>query len=167
MRIIIRQKYWTIGEKFQITDDDGKVIFYAERTFDRLMSNVVLFDVSGAPLGRMQAELKKFFTTWFDIVDANGQREFSIDEKLPFFAFRRAITADGSSQYKIKSGPVHMKAFVQNRDGSFDKTPVVKARKKLLSISDTYVIDIDEQRINPVHGAFIGIWYDLVSHKNH
>ena len=167
MRIIIRQKYWTIGEKFQITDDDGKVIFYAERKFNRLMSNVTLYDQKGATLGRMVAALKKFFATWYDVFGANGQREFSIDEKLPFFAFRRAITADGSSQYKIKCGPVHMKAFVQNRDGSFDKTPVVKARKKLLSISDTYVIDIDEQRINPVHGAFIGIWYDLVNHKNH
>lgn len=49
MQIIIKQKYWTIGDKFKITDENGKVVFFAERQFDRFMNNVVLFDASGAP----------------------------------------------------------------------------------------------------------------------
>lgn len=63
MQIIIKQKYWTIGDKFKITDEKGNIVFFAERQFDRFMNNVVLFDASGAPLGRMQAELKRVFTS--------------------------------------------------------------------------------------------------------
>lgn len=47
MQIIIKQKYWTIGDKFKITDEKGNVVFFAERQFDRFMNNVVLFDASG------------------------------------------------------------------------------------------------------------------------
>lgn len=167
MQIIIKQKYWTIGDKFKITDEKGNVVFFAERQFDRFMNNVVLFDASGAPLGRMQAELKKIFTSWFDVTDASGRMAFSINEKLPFFSFRKAKTVNGNLDCKIKCGPIHMKAFISDGQGGYDKTPVVKARKKIFSLTDTYIIDIDETRIFPSYGAFLGIWYDMMNHRGH
>ncbi len=167
MQIIIKQKYWTIGDKFKITDEKGNVVFYAERQFDRFMNNVVLFDASGAPLGRMQAELKKVFTSWFDVTDASGRKAFSISEKIPFFSFRKAKTVNGNLDCKIKCGPIHMKAFISDGQGGYDKTPVVKARKKIFSLTDTYVIDIDDTRIFPSYGAFLGIWYDMMNHRGH
>lgn len=112
---------------------------------------------------RVQAELKKFFTTYFEVNDAYGAKLFAIDEKLPFFCFKRAKTV-GNIDVKIKCGPIHMKAYISDGNGSYDKTPVVRARKKILSIADTYVVDIDETRINAAYGAVIGIWYDLVKH---
>ena len=57
-----------------------------------------------------------------------------------------------------------MKAYLLDSNG---KTLAVKARKKLLSIRDTYVIDIDENRINPAYGVLVGLWYDLVCHPSH
>lgn len=56
-----------------------------------------------------------------------------------------------------------MKAHVVTDSG---KTLAVKARKKLLSIRDTYVIDIDETVINPAYGVLVGLWYDLVCHPS-
>lgn len=164
MRIIIKQKYFTIGNKFKITDENDAVVFFAVRQFDRIMSNVVLFDKNDTPLLRVQAELKKFFTTYFEVNDVYGAKLFAIDEKLPFFCFKRAKTV-GNIDVKIKCGPIHMKAYISDGSGSYDKTPVVRARKKILSIADAYVVDIDDARIRSEYGAVIGIWYDLIKHN--
>lgn len=166
MRIIIRQKYFTVGNKFKITDENDAPVFFAVRQFDRVMTNVVLFDKNDVALLRVQSELKKFFTSYFEVNDMNGNKLFVIDEKLPFFRFKRAKTV-GNIDVRIKCGPIHMKAFLSDGNGGYDKkSPVVRARKKLFSIADTYVVDIDETRINPAFGAVIGVWYDLVEHGN-
>ena len=166
MRIIIKQKYFTVGNKFKITDENGNPVFFAVRQFDRFMSNVVLFDKNDVALLRVQAEFKKLIASYFEVNDMNGRKIFAIDEKMPFFCFKRAKTV-GDVDVKIKCGPIHMKAYISNSNGSYDKKPVVRARKKLLSISDTYVVDIDETRIDAVYGAVIGVWYDLVAHQSH
>lgn len=166
MRIIIKQKYFTVGNKFKITDENGNPVFFAVRQFDRFMSNVVLFDKNDVALLRVQAEFKKLIASYFEVNDMNGRKIFAIDEKMPFFCFKRAKTV-GDVDVKIKCGPIHMKAYISNGNGSYDKKPVVRARKKLLSISDTYVVDIDETRIDAAYGAVIGVWYDLVAHQSH
>ncbi len=164
MRIIIKQKYFAVGSKFKITDENDAPVFFAVRQFDRIMTNVVLFDTQDVALVRIQAELKKFFTSYFEVNDMNGCKIFAIDEKLPFFRFKRAKTV-GDVDVKIKCGPIHMKAFLSDGNGSYDKkNPVVRARKKIFSIADTYVVDIDESRLHPVYGAVIGLWYDLIEH---
>ena len=163
MRIIIKQKYFTVGAKFEIQDKDRQTVFFAERQWDRILANVVLFSPDGAPVARMQAALKKLFTSWFSITDSRGNEVCSIHEKLPFFCFHRAETANGALHINIKAGPFHMKAHVVTDSG---KTLAVKARKKLLSIRDTYVIDIDETVINPAYGVLVGLWYDLVCHPS-
>lgn len=161
MRIIIKQKYFSIGPKFKIKDDKDQVVFYAERQWDRFMGNVVLFDKDGDPIARMQSEFKKIMTSWFRITDSRGNEVCAINEKLPFLCFRRAQTTNGSLDIRIKAGPFHMKARLVRPDG---KVIAVKARKKLISVGDTYVIDIDEIVINPAYGVLIGVWYDLVCH---
>ena len=57
-----------------------------------------------------------------------------------------------------------MKAYLLNEQG---KTLAVKARKKILAIRNTYIIDIDESKINPAYGVLVGVWYDLVCHPSH
>ena len=164
MRIIIKQKYFTAGAKFEIKTKEGQTVFFAERQWDRFMTNVALFTPDGAPIARMQSELKKVFTSWFSISDARGNQVCVINEKLPFLCFRRAVSSQGNLNVKIKAGPFRMKAYLLDSNG---KALAVKARKKLLSIRDTYVIDIDENRINPEYGVLVGLWYDLVCHPSH
>lgn len=53
MRIIIKQKYFTVGAKFEIKTNEGQTVFFAERQWDRFMTNVVLFTPDGAPIARM------------------------------------------------------------------------------------------------------------------
>ena len=163
MRIIVKQKFFTVGAKFEIQNEDRQTVFFAERQWDRFMTNVVLFSPDGAPVARMQSELKKVFSSWFSITDSRGNEVCAINEKLPFFCFHRAETTNGALHIKIKAGPFHMKAHLVTDSG---KTLAVKARKKLLSIRDTYIIDIDENVINPAYGVLVGLWYDLVCHPS-
>lgn len=166
MRIIIKQKYFTVGDKFQICDENGNVVFLATRKFDSIMNNIELFTAQDSFVLRMQAKLRKMFSTYFDVSDAFGQKVFSISESIPFFWFRHAKTI-GNIDVKIKCGPIHLKAYVRGADGKYDKkNPVVKARKRLLKIADTYVVDVDETRISKEYGTAIGIWYDMVAHNN-
>lgn len=164
MKVVIKQKYFTVGAKFEIKTTEGQTVFFAERQWDRFMGNVVLFDKNGAPVARMQSEFKKVFTSWFSISDSRGNEVCCINEKLPFLCFRRAESSHGNLKVKIKAGPFHMKAYLLNEQG---KTLAVKARKKILAIRDTYIIDIDESKINPTYGVLVGVWYDLVCHPSH
>lgn len=164
MKIIIKQKLFTVGAKFEIKTKSGETVYLAQRQWDRFMSNVVLFTPDGAPIARMQSEFKKILTSWFSITDASGNEVCAINEKFPFLCFRRAETTNGNLKLRIKAGPFHMKAFLLSSNG---KKVAVRARKKLLSIRDTYVIDIDENVINPAYGVLVGVWYDLVCHPAH
>lgn len=103
MKVVIKQKYFTVGAKFEIKTTEGQTVFFAERQWDRLMGNVVLFDKNGAPVARMQSEFKKVFTSWFSISDSRGNEVCCINEKLPFLCFRRAESSHGN--LKVKSKP--------------------------------------------------------------
>lgn len=168
MRIIIKQKYFAIGNKFQICDDNDNVVFLAMRSWDSIRNNIELFTAQDSFVLRMQAKVRNMFSTYFDVSDAFGQKVFSISESIPIFGLRRAKTL-GNIDIKIKCGPVHLKAYMRGENGKYDKkNPIVKAQKKVLKIADTYVVDVDDTRISKEYGTAIGIWYDLVAHnKSH
>lgn len=159
-----KTKVFYCRRKIRNQNHRGTNRVFAERQWDRFMGNVVLFDKDGAPVARMQSEFKKVFTSWFSISDSRGNEVCCINEKLPFLCFRRAESSHGNLKVKIKAGPFHMKAYLLNEQG---KTLAVKARKKILAIRDTYIIDIDESKINPAYGVLVGVWYDLVCHPSH
>ncbi len=170
MRVIIKQKYFTFNAKYQIKDTDDNVILLAERQFDRFLGNVLFFKPEGENVARLQFEMRKVFTSSCDFTDARGNLIFNIDQKLPFWKFCKAYTINGARDIKIKTGPFRMKAMLMGEDGKYDKkNPVVKVRKKLLSIfGDTYVIDIADDRISSVEGMALAMWYELVIHgKTH
>lgn len=115
MKVVIKQKYFTVGAKFEIKTTEGQTVFFAERQWDRFMGNVVLFDKNGAPVARMQSEFKKVFTSWFSISDSRGNEVCCINEKLPFLCFRRAESSHGNLKVKIKAGPLPYEGLFAQR----------------------------------------------------
>lgn len=85
MKVVIKQKYFTVGAKFEIKTTEGQTVFFAERQWDRFMGNVVLFDKNGAPVARMQSEFKKVFTSWFSISDSRATRYVASTRNYHFF----------------------------------------------------------------------------------
>ena len=116
MKVVIKQKYFTVGAKFEIKTTEGQTVFFAERQWDRFMGNVVLFDKNGAPVARMQSEFKKVFTSWFSISDSRGNEVCCINEKLPFLCFRRAESSHGNLKVKIKAESFVKSLFLSFKD---------------------------------------------------
>ncbi len=163
MHLVIKQKYITIGDKFSISDENGQTVFYAREKLFKLLANMDIMDLNEAVLCHMQAKFFHFFS-YFEIHDAQGQIVGNIDERMHMPFMRRAKMTYGDRVYKIKGGPFKMKT-IEKVDGKWDKKhPVCHAKKHVFKIADTYDVEIDEKRIDPLIGAMIALWYDKVRH---
>ena len=168
MYLQIKQKYWTIGDKFALTDENGNSVFFAQEQIFKLLSKFDLYAPSGMLLYHMEAKLK-FFLSFFVISDSTGNEVGCIKEKMHWPGFRRANMQVGDIDIKIKGGPIHMKAIVKGENGKWDKKhPIVKSTKRMFAIRDIYSAEIDESKIAPAIGALVAIWYDKIryGHKH-
>ena len=168
MYLKITQKYWTIGDKFALKDENDCDVFYAKEQLFKLLSKFDLYDLHETVLYHMEAKLK-FFLSYFVITSGTGFEIGFIKEKVHWPGFRRASMKVGDIDIKIKGGPIHMKAMKKDANGKWDKKhPVVKSTKKLFRIRDIYAAEIDERMIDPAVGALVAIWYDKVryGHKH-
>lgn len=168
MILEIKQKYWSIADKFALTDANGRPLFYAQNKVLKLRGNLDLYNIGGALVYHMEAKFMHMFS-YFDVFNASGARVGFIDEKIHWPSFRRAEMKVGGVTIKIKGGPIHMKALVKGADGKWQKDkPAVYSSKKVFHIADTYVVQIDERLIDPALGALVALWYDRIRHgKQH
>ncbi len=166
MYLKITQKYWSIGDKFALTDENDRQVFFAQEKVFKLLSNFDLYNLSGALLYHMEAKLK-FLLSYFVIMDSAGNEIGYIREKAHWPGYRRAMMKVGNTDIKIKGGPIHMKAMIKDANGKWDKKhPIVKSTKKMFRVRDIYVAEIDEKMIDPAVGALVAIWYDKIRYGN-
>lgn len=160
MQLKIKQKYFTIGNRFQISDGKDRPLFYAEEELLRLRKNINLFDLNGNLLYHLEARFGHIFS-YFAILK-NGVDIGAIDEIIHFPFIKRArLSCDGAYVF-IRSGPLRLKAYEANEKWKFDrKSPIAVSNKKLMKISDTYTLEFDEKRISVPLAALIGLWYDM------
>ncbi len=166
MELVIRQKYFTIGNRFAIENGNGAPVFYASEKLFKWRANMDIFDLSGALLAHMEAKFMHFFS-YFEISDATGRVVGALDEKFHMPFMRRAKLTYEDNVCKIKAGPIHMKTFAKDESGKWDKKhPVCTSTKKLSHVADTYVVEVDERRIDPIIGAMVALWYDKIKHNS-
>lgn len=165
MQLVIRQKYFTIGNKFAIENGYGAPVFYAVEQLFKMRANMDIMDVSGVLLAHMESKFMHFFR-YFEISDATGKVLGALDEKMHMPFMRRATLKYADREFKIKAGPIHMKTFAKDERGKWDKKhPVCSSTKKLSHVADTYIVDVDENRIGPIIGAMVALWYDRTKHN--
>lgn len=166
MYIKISQKYWTLGQEFALTDENDRAIFRASNKILKLRANLNLLTLGDELLYHMEARFMHFFS-YFVISDKEGKEVGFIDEKFHMPGFRRAKMKIGDTEIKIKGGPIHMKAITKDKNGKWDKKhPVVSSAKKMFRIKDTYVAQIDDERLEPALGAVVALWYDMIRYGN-
>ena len=166
MELVIRQKYFTVGNKFAIENERGVPVFFAMEKLFKLRANMDIFDVHDVLLAHMEAKFMHFFS-YFEISYATGRVVGALDEKMHMPFMRRAKLTYGNKACKIKAGPIHMKVIAKDERGKWDKKhPVCKSTKKLFRVADTYIVEVDEKRIDPIIGAMIALWYDKIKHNS-
>lgn len=165
MKLVIRQKYFAIGNKFAITNENDVPVFYAREQIMRLRANMDIMNLNEVLLAHMEAKFAHIFS-YFEISNAAGDVLGNIDERMHMPFFRRAVMTFMGKKYKIKAGPVHMKVIARGEDDKWDrKNPVCRSTKRLMRIADTYTLEVDQRRIDPVIGAMIALWYDKIKHN--
>jgi len=166
-KLIIKQKFFSFHDRFQIQNEDGSVAFFAQNQLIRLWNNMAIMDPYGNTLYTLKSKFFFIFSK-YKILKGNydiGNEVGLIKERFGFF-FRRARVITDMPNVWIKSGPIHLKAYLADKDWQIDKSaPVVLVTKKLLKIADTYTIEYDETKIPASLAAIIGLWYDMLTHS--
>lgn len=136
MQLHIKQKVFSIGDKFTITDETGADRFYVEGEIFTFGKKLHIYDMSGREVAFIKQELLTFLPK-FQIF-RNGVQIAQIAKRLTLFAPAYEVSGLGwevsghfmEHDYCIKSG---------NRT-------VAVITKKWLAWSDTYTLDVPDPR---------------------
>lgn len=91
MKLYIKQKVFTLGESFTVTDEHENAVFYVEGSFFRIPKAFTIYDVQQQEVATIERQLLRLFSH-YDIQAINHQlitlqREFSF--------FRQSFRLEG------------------------------------------------------------------------
>ncbi len=168
MFLQISQKYFSIGDKFRIVDENDQPKFLAQERLFRLRRNAHLFSLNNMEICRMEARIFRILP-YYDLLTGDNivgfiKRRF---ELIPFvnvwyMEYNGAHYALRSAGYHCKICPAEVvgKKFKHNR-----KEPIATVGKKVMKVRDTYVVEFDEKILDPAIAALVGLWMDTTYHK--
>ena len=132
MKLYIKQKVFSWGDKFSIYDENDKVWFSVEGEIFSLGKKLHLYDAQGEEIAYIHQKVLSFLPRFF--IDRGGEEEIEVVKKLTFFhpeyeveAMNWKITGDFfSHEFEIKE---------------YDNDPVAYVRKKWFSWGDSYELE--------------------------
>jgi uncharacterized protein YxjI len=133
---LIRERFFDIGDDFDITDEDGNVLFRADGKVFTLRQRLVLEDPSGAEVASVHRHLVALRPTYE--IRVGGETAAEVRRKL-FTPFREKFVIDipGPHDLELK-GDLLDHEFTVERDG----TEVASVSKKWFRIRDTYAVRV-------------------------
>jgi len=164
MRFIVNQKYWSIGDRFYINDDQGRAWFSVEGKIFTIGKKMTLFDNAGNEVYFLKQKLFSIAGKWELIQNSNVVGTFRA--KIFHSPFRRVYFIESENfKYKIRGNffAFNFRIFDVNNGNA----EVATISKKILKIRDTYVVDIPDNNLDPspfIAGALI---VDAKHHKKH
>jgi uncharacterized protein YxjI len=135
---VIRERFFDLGEDFDITDDDGNAVYHVDGKVLSLRDRVVLTDPGGREVASVHRHLVALRPT-YEITIA-GQPAAEVRKHL-FTPFRDRFTIDvpGPDDLEL-TGDLFDHEFTVERDGR----EVASVSKRWLSLRDTYGVRIAE-----------------------
>lgn len=143
MRYIVREKVFTIGNKFQIKDDQGIPRFEVVGKVFTIGKKLNIYDMIGNNVAYIEQKIFRFLPEYN--IYLNNQLGATIKQKLSFFKHRFSIESD-FGDFDVE-GDIFAYNFSIYKNGR----EVARVNKKWISFSDTYMVDID----NNENQAFI------------
>src|ERR671933_2798950 len=133
---VIREKFFGLGDDFEIKDDDGRVVYRVDGKVFSLRGRLVLEDPGGAEVATVERPLVALRPTY--AVTIGGEK--AADVRKHFFTpFRDKFTVDipGPGDLEV-TGHLLDHEFTIERDG--DQVAVVS--KRWFSLRDTYGVQV-------------------------
>jgi uncharacterized protein YxjI len=135
---VIRERFFSIGDDFDITDDDGRVAYHVDGKVFSLRNRLVIED----PHGREVAAVERHLVSLRPAYTVTVQGEKAADVRKHFFTpFRDRFTIDvpGPDDLEV-TGDLLDHEFSIERDGEL----VARVSKRWFSLRDTYGVDVAE-----------------------
>ena len=143
--LYVKQKVFSIGEKFTVTDGAGTVRYFVQGSFVRIPKSFSITSPDGTEVARVAHEpfaLLPRFT-----VDVGGTRQMTIRKQWSVFKPRYAIDAPGLQV----DGDWWNLNFTVTRQGE----QVARIHQELFTWGDTYEIDVNDEALEVLMLALV------------
>ena len=133
---VIRERLFSIGDDFDVEDEQGNKIFHVDGKVLSVRNKVVVEDPSGAEVASVHRQLVAMRPTYQ--ITIGGEKAAEVRKKL-FTPFREKFTIDvpGPDDLEMK-GDLLDHEYVIERGGD----EVAAVSKRWLTIRDTYAVQI-------------------------
>ncbi len=160
MRYLMRQKLFSLGEKFTITDEAEQDVFRVEGKWISIGKKLMFRDMNEEPLFYMKQKVLAFAPTYrIHRGGPGGEVVATVRKKL--FSFLKArfnvTLADGQMMETVGNFIAHEFTISRGAD------VVTTVSKKLMAFADKYTIDVVEGEDNAFILALVVV-IDMVCH---
>ena len=133
---VIRERFFSIGDDFDVLDEHGTKVFHVDGKVLSLRNKVVIEDPSGQEVASVHRHLVAMRPTYE--ITIGGEKAAEVRKKL-FTPFRERFTIDvpGPDDLEMK-GDLLDHEYVIDRDGH----EVAAVSKRWLTVRDTYAVRI-------------------------
>ena len=156
MRYYIKQKVFSIKDKFKVTDENQNELYEVKGRFMSLSNKLELKDMNGSVLFLAKKKILSFMAR-YSLFDDQGTEVALIKRKL---SLRPNFDLSIMGKDLSVEGSFYGHAF----DIVDQENVVASINKKYLSWGDTYEIDIHETEHNELY-LFVVIIIDQVIHE--
>jgi uncharacterized protein YxjI len=156
MRFYIRQKVFTLKDKFDVFDDTQTTKYQVKGKFMSLKNKLELLDASGNPVLRSERKVLALMPKYF-IYDLNGGEVATIKR---IFGFRPKFDLTIMDKVYEVDGSFFGHSFTISHMGDVKAT----ISKKIISWGDTYEIEVLEEESVELF-LFVVIVLDQVIHE--
>jgi len=135
---VIRERFFSIGDDFDITDDDGRVLYHVDGKVFTLRNRLLIEDPEGREAAAVERHLVALRPTY--AITIGGEK--AADVRKHFFTpFRDRFTIDIPGPVDLEvTGDLLDHEFTIERDGE----PVAAVSKRWFSLRDTYGVQVAE-----------------------
>ncbi|MET7421962.1 LURP-one-related family protein [Dactylosporangium sp. NPDC005555] len=135
---VIKERFFDIGDDFDITDDSGQVVLHVDGKVLSLRDKLVIEDPHGAEVASVHRHLIALRPTY--TIEIGGEKAAEVRKKL-FTPFREKFTVDlpGDDDLTM-TGDLFDHEYTVERDGR----EVASVSKRWLSIRDSYAVRIGD-----------------------
>lgn len=138
MKYYVKQKKFTLKDKFTVKDEAGNDLYQVQGKVFSMRNTISFMNMDGSTILVAEKKLWSLVATYY-IASPHDEHLAIVKRK---FSFRPNFSVSVGNDELAVDGSIFGHQFVIKRDGK----EIVRISKKLISWGDAYEIDIDENQ---------------------
>ena len=157
MQYKIRQKIFSLGDKFTIKDEMDRDVFFVKSRLLSFGNKLRIFDLNENEVCYIEQQLFKLMPQYNIYI--NGERIATIKKKFTLFKNDFEILSNKANYY-VEGNIIAHEFRIFN-----DRKLIGQVSKKFFSLTDTYGVEVDDEEDQVLVLALV-IVIDMVCHDN-